>query len=89
MNRDENDGIVKKKRNRRNSEVKKFLTIIKTEIKDSDELVLFGPASMKKELVKIIHEDSQLSPMLKGVKTADSMSDNQLVAWVKNYFANN
>ncbi len=79
----------KKKRNRRNSEVKKFLTIIKTEIKDSDELVLFGPASMKKELVKIIHEDSQLSPMLKGVKTADSMSDNQLVAWVKNYFANN
>lgn len=77
----------KRKKNRRNSEVKKFLTSIKSEIKESDELVLFGPASMKKELAKIIHEDSQLSPILKGVKTADSMTDNQLVAWVKNYFA--
>jgi stalled ribosome rescue protein Dom34 len=76
----------KRKRNRRAQDVKKYLTNVISEIKDTEEVVILGPAGMKKELVKFIHYDNQLSFNLRGTETAESMTENQLVAWVKNYY---
>ena len=75
-----------KKKNRTKKQLTAYLKRIVTEIKNADEIVLFGPAGMKTELEKIIKEDHQLKEKLVGVKTADSMTENQLVAWVKEYF---
>jgi stalled ribosome rescue protein Dom34 len=76
----------KRKRNRRAQDVKKYLTNVISEIKDTEEVVILGPAGMKKELVKFIHDDNKLSFNLRGTETAESMTENQLVAWVKNYY---
>lgn len=78
----------KKKENRRSNEVRNYLKNVVQEIGDADELVLFGPAEMKKELDKMIRNDPALSGIISEVKAADSMTENQIVAWVKNYYQN-
>lgn len=56
------------------------------EIKDVDEVVIFGPSMTKKELESQIEKDPLLHAHLKAVESADAMSDNQMVRWVENYF---
>ncbi|RLD22121.1 MAG: hypothetical protein DRI54_08625, partial [Bacteroidetes bacterium] len=63
-----------------------YLKRIILEIKNSDEVVLFGPAGMKTDLEKMILKDNNLKGKLVGVKTADSMTENQLVAWVREFY---
>ena len=75
-----------KKKNRTKKQLTAYLKRIVPEIKNADEIVLFGPAEMKTELEKIIIDDHNLKGKLAGVKTADSMTENQMVAWVKDYF---
>lgn len=55
-------------------------------IKTAEELVVFGPAQMKIELEKQIKEIQPLAKKLLEVVSADSMTENQIVAWVKDYY---
>ena len=41
---------------------------------------------MKKELEKHILNDTTLASKLKAVVSADSITDNQIVAWVKKFY---
>jgi len=75
-----------KKNNRIKKQIDKYFNKILLEIKDTNEVVLFGPAGMKNELEKMIKGNHHLKGKLSGVKTADSMTENQMVAWVKDYF---
>lgn len=56
-------------------------------IKSSDDLVIFGPAQMGE---KLYAEISEFYPgthkKVKEVMPADSMTDNQIKAWVRDYF---
>ncbi|SMO59641.1 hypothetical protein [Solitalea koreensis] len=68
-----------------------YFNDIVNEVKGVDELVIFGPSLMKKELDKYMQGDyafnSKNNPTkIHPIETADSMTDNQLVAWVKNYY---
>lgn len=76
----------KKKQNRLANEKKEYLKKVLNELKGADEIVLSGPAGMKTELEKLIQDDTVLSSRLKGVETTDSMTENQIVAWLKKYF---
>lgn len=76
----------KKKENRRSSEIRNYLKKVMHEIKSVDELVLFGPAAMKTELEKAIRKNTTHSPVIRAVETADSMTENQMVVWVKHYY---
>ena len=76
----------KKKENRKNNAVRNYLAKVVNEVRGTDELVLYGPAEIKKELEKLIRQDAQLSAKLKAVEPADSMTENQVVALVKNYY---
>ncbi len=78
--------LENKKKNRIKKQTAKYLKKIVFEIKNSDEIVLFGPAEMKTDLEKMILENSKISSKLLAVRTADSMTENQLVAWVKEYY---
>lgn len=78
----------KHKERRIKEQTSKYLKSLLSEIKNVDELVLFGPANMKKELEKQILNDITLSSKLKAVVSADSMTENQVVAWVKNFYSN-
>jgi len=75
-----------KKKNRLKKQSVEYLKRIILEIKNSDEVVLFGPAGMKTDLEKMILKDNNLKGKLVGVKTADSMTENQLVAWVREFY---
>jgi len=63
-----------------------FLKEVITSLNEADEIVVFGPAEMKMELKKEIEKNHQLKDRLKGVEPADKMTDNQMVAWVKDFF---
>lgn len=76
----------KHKERRIKEQTSNYLKNLISEIKNVDELVLFGPANMKKELKKQILLDTTLAPKLKAVLSADSMTKNQMVAWVKEFY---
>lgn len=76
----------KTKENRRDHQAREFFKRIVRELQESESIVVFGPAEMKIELGKEIREDRELSKRLRGVETADHMTENQLFAWVADYF---
>ena len=78
----------KQKERRIKKQTSKYLKNLLKEINDVDELVLFGPANMKKEFEKHILNDTTLASKLKSVVSADSMTENQMVAWVKKFYLN-
>lgn len=71
------------------NEKMQFFRIILEGIKDADEVVLFGPSTIKKELETQIEKNPRLHTHLLGVKSADVMSERQMVRWVENYFNSN
>ena len=76
----------KHKERRIKEQTSKYLKNLLSEIKDVDELVLFGPANMKNEMEKQILHDKTLSSKLIAVESADSMTENQMVAWVRKFY---
>ncbi|WP_033959106.1 hypothetical protein [Psychroserpens jangbogonensis] len=72
---------------REKHQLKQYYTVIATQIKDTDELVIFGPADTNEKLSKELHENySSLSKKIKDVKKADSMTDNQVKALVRDFY---
>jgi hypothetical protein len=72
---------------RRKQQIINFLDNIIEEIKDADEIFIFGPAEMKTKLIKRIEDDKVLLlQKLKSVVTADKMTTNQIVAKTKEYY---
>lgn len=54
---------------------------------DAEALVIFGPSQTGQKLAdEIKHHHKGLHEKLKGVEAADSLTDNQIKAWVKQYF---
>lgn len=76
--------LEKSKESRLNGQRKLFLDDIIVKIKNVDELVFFGPAGMKNEL----GNQSKLGNKILSIERADSMTENQMAAWVKAYFEN-
>lgn len=56
-------------------------------IEDTDAIVIFGPGETGGQLRKELKSHFRfLGNKILGVKKADSMSENQLKAWVRNFF---
>ena len=68
-------------------QLKKYFKEIAIEISDSDKLVIFGPADTNEKFSKELHENyKHLSTKLKGIRKADSMTDKQAKALVRDFF---
>jgi stalled ribosome rescue protein Dom34 len=78
--------LEKQKESKLNHQVKAFLKSVEEQLGHCDALVIFGPANMKQELANLIFKNKMLVQKLKGVESADSMTDNQVAAWVAGYF---
>jgi hypothetical protein len=76
----------KKQTNQFNQQLKKYLSSVVDAVKDSDEILVFGPAQTKKELEKLMLEKPDLTSKLNAVISAEQMTDNQKVAYVRDYF---
>jgi hypothetical protein len=68
--------------------INQFVEDILAKLSGEEELVIFGPAQMKHKLAKAIREHRQFSDHLLDVVTSDKMTDNQTIAWVRDFFGN-
>jgi hypothetical protein len=76
-----------KKENRDAHEIHNYLKQVVDEIKGTDEVVIFGPAQMKIKLEKYILDESSPLPAIRRVEAKDDMTENEIVALVKNFFS--
>ncbi|HBR56238.1 MAG TPA: hypothetical protein DEA22_02005 [Blastocatellia bacterium] len=55
-------------------------------VRTADQLLIMGPAHLKNELEKSIVNASGHKPNIRAVEAADSMTDNQIAAKVREFF---
>ena len=73
--------------NRKKEELNYFLKAVMDYVKESDYLYIFGPAETKTKLEQKIRDEKSLGKInLKAVETTDSMTLNQIVAQVKDFY---
>ena len=78
----------RKVQDRRHREEKDYFEAIIRQIDpELDELMIFGPAEAKHGLQNSIESIKHFHPQLKGVFTSGPLTQNQLVAYVRQYFA--
>lgn len=65
---------------------KDFCIRVADSIKAADQLLIFGPAHMKHKLETTVHGLTPPVPNIPAVEAADSMTDNQVAAYVREFF---
>ena len=69
---------------------KEFFKSIIPEINESDALVIYGPAETYLKFRKELHENyNNINAKVKGAYKANSMTKNQTIALVKDFFKTN
>lgn len=72
---------------REKHQLKVYFKNIVNVIDDADHLVIFGPAETYKNFYKeLLKNYPELSKKIKGVKNVDSMTSNQTISLVRNFF---
>ncbi|MBQ0734783.1 hypothetical protein [Aquimarina celericrescens] len=72
---------------REKNQFKAYFTEIIPLIKDADKVVIFGPAEAGEKFNRELKENHKsISNKIEGVFKADSMTDNQTKAFVRDYF---
>ncbi len=71
---------------RKQAEKQYFEAILGAIDPQADELMIFGPAEAKVGLQQLIKNIKHFHPQVKSVHPADSMTQNQIVAAVKDFF---
>ncbi|HUF03227.1 MAG TPA: hypothetical protein VMM38_03545 [Aridibacter sp.] len=64
----------------------KFLERVMGAVASSDQLLVFGPAHMKTRFEKLFEQENGPTPNLRAVEPADSMTDNQIAAHVREFY---
>jgi len=72
---------------RRKHQLSDYYNLVIDAIKESDELFIFGPSITKTDLHKTILAIKSFKPMIISVETADSMTENQIAAKCRQFFA--
>ena len=79
-----------KYKEREKHQLKQYYKTLASEIKNTDALVIFGPAKTNEKFSEELYKNYKpLSTKVKGVKKADSMTENQVKAWVRDFFKSN
>ena len=72
---------------REKQQLKKYFHTIADKIRDADTMVLFGPAQTNEKLQKELKLSyPQIAVKIKAVKKTDSMTDNQVMALVRDFY---
>ena len=73
---------------REKHQFKNYFQSIAEKVKGTSAIVIFGPAQTNEQFAKRLHKKyNALAIKIKAVKKADSMTDNQIKAWVRDFFA--
>lgn len=73
--------------NKENQQLSNYFKRIGEQIKDYNELVLFGSTDAKGELHAILKEGEPYKKIKIEIKNTDKMTENQKKYFVKNYFS--
>jgi len=65
-----------------------YYNAIASEIKQYEEVLLFGPTEAKSELLNLLKADHNFDKINMEIRSADKMTENQKHAFVKEYFLN-
>jgi hypothetical protein len=72
---------------REKHQLKRFFASLAEEVDTTEQVVVFGPGQTGGKLKQEWKNSfPKLAERLSGVEKADSMTDNQVKAWVRNYF---
>lgn len=72
---------------REKQQLKLYFKDLATKIKDADAIVIFGPAQTGRKFRKELQEHfKDINAKVKGVIKANSLTDNQVKSWVKDFF---
>ncbi len=75
---------------REKHQLSEFFKDIADYIEEADAIVIFGPAEARVKLgMELSEKYPHLHSKVKSNESADSMTENQLKAWVRDYFATN
>ncbi len=73
---------------REKHQLRAFFNNIISLLTETDSVVILGPAETGQKLLKEIAEHHRnLLPKIKGIERTDNMTDNQLKAWIRQYYA--
>lgn len=72
---------------RKKHQIDDYLKDVMNKVSQSDEIYIFGPGEIKSVLNKHFQENHLLAPKVKSVDTADSMTDNQIIAKVVDFYS--
>ncbi len=72
---------------REKQQFKQYFKNIATQLEDTDALVIFGPAETYKKFKKELEERyKNINSKVKSVQKADSMTNNQIIALIKDAY---
>ncbi|MCB0652550.1 MAG: hypothetical protein KDC85_14835 [Saprospiraceae bacterium] len=78
--------LEKTKQHRLEQQEMNYLKTVINTIKDSERILIFGPAQVKNKLEHLLEEDYATKGKVIDVVAAEKMTDKQLVAFVREYY---
>lgn len=76
----------KKITERKKHQLSDYFNKIVANIKDSDEVLLFGPSKTKEWFHKELHKHYHMENKVKGVENSALLTERQMIAKVRNFF---
>ena len=77
----------KKADERRKHQIKRYCQNIILFLEDADKVFIFGPGEAKRELEKEIRKRRGMADKIVGIEAADKMTEAQIAAKVRRFFA--
>lgn len=66
--------------------LRKYYKSVASELSSFDEIFIFGPGKSQEEFQNFLHEDGQFKNKKITLGTSDQLTDNQMVAKVRDHF---
>ena len=67
-------------------QLNKYYQQVITTLKNADSILIMGPGQAKIELEKVIKKDKSMQKRILKVETADKMTKNQMIAYVRKFY---
>lgn len=75
------------KNNKEQEQLNQYFALLKKTLEKYDDILLTGPTNAKKEFFNFLYTEKSFDGKTILVENADKMTENQLIAFVKDYFA--
>jgi hypothetical protein len=75
-----------KKHNTTQNEINEYLRMMEHRLQPFEDILLFGPGTMKEKLKNRLKENKSFDGKWLSVESSDKLTDNQLLAFVRDFY---